>query len=73
MSSKIKDGGVKMATKTRVELEITCRDFGNIEDFLEIELEEFNNANKPKVEVEVLKIKETMEVSSGISGDMPRV
>ena len=64
---------IKTATKTRVELEITCRDFGNIEDFLEIELEEFNNANKPQVEVEVLEIKETMEVSSGISGDMPRV
>ena len=53
---------IKTATKTRVELEITCRDFGNMEDFLEIELEEFNNANKPKVEVEVLEIKETMEV-----------
>ena len=51
-----------MATKTKVELEITCRDFGSIEDFLEIELEAFNSANKPQVEVEVLEIKETMEV-----------
>ena len=62
-----------MATKTKVELEITCRDFGSIEDFLEVELEAFNSANKPQVEVEVLEIKETMEVASGISGDMPRV
>ena len=51
-----------MTTKTKVELEITCRDFGNIEDFLELELGAFNNANKPQVEVEVLEIKETMEV-----------
>ena len=62
-----------MATKTKVELEITCRDFGSIEDFLEVELEAFNSANKPQVEVEVPEIKETMEVASGISGDMPRV
>ena len=51
-----------MAERTIVELEIICQDYGSLWDFLGVELDAFNKANKHKVEVGVVRVGETREI-----------